>query len=124
MKTKMLITLSICLLLFSCGEKKQPVKDTKQKTVTNTPEKPKQEIKKEKVLDALPAKKEEHVHGSNCGHVLDAANSEHVSMMATAQEERMKLAEMLPEEIREKIAKMVEERDVNGLAAMCNQLSS
>ena len=123
MKTKTLLTLSICLLLFACGEKKPAEKKIKQKTVTNTSGKPKQETKKEKVLDALPAKKEEHVHGPGCGHDHGAANPKHVSMMANAQEERMKLAEMLPEEIREKIAKMVAERNINGLAGMCYQLS-
>ena len=123
MKTKMLFILSICLLLFACGEKNPPEKKVKQKTVTKIPEKPKSEIKKEKVLDALPAKKDEHVHGPSCGHDLGAANPKHVSMMAIAQEERMKLAEMLPEEIRDKIAKMVRKRDINGLAEMCSQLS-
>ncbi len=123
MKTKMLITLSICLILFACGEKKPPEKKVKQKTVTKTPEKPKLETKKEKVLEALPAKKDEHVHSPGCGHDHGAADSEHVSIMATAQEERMKLAEMLPDEIRKKILKMVDKRDINGLAEMCNQLS-
>ena len=123
MKTKMLITLSICLLLFACGEKKQPEKKVKQKTVNKTPEKPKQETKKEKILDTLPAKKDEHVHDPNCGHDHGVASSEHVSIMAKAQEERIKLAEMLPEEIREKIEKLVEERDVEGLTKMCNHLS-
>jgi len=122
MKTKTLITLSICLLLFACGEKKPPEKKVKQKSVTKIAEKPKQETKKEKVLAALPAKKDEHVHGPNCGHE-HAASSEHVNMMAKSQEERMKLAEMLPEEIREKIAKMVADREVKELARMCYRLS-
>jgi len=124
MKSKMLITLSICLLLFSCGDKKQPAKKVKQKTVAKIPDKPKQETKKEKVLDALPAKKEEHVHGPGCGHEHNVvASSEHISTMMSAQEHQMKMAEMLPDDIREEIQKMVAERNVKGLTRMCNYLS-
>ncbi len=123
MKNKTLIILSISLLLFSCGDKKQPEKKIKQETVTKIPEKRKQETKKEVILNALPTKKEEHVHGPGCGHDHDVASSDHVNKMANAQEERIRVAEMMPEEIKEKIAKMVAEKDVKGLLEMCNRLS-
>ncbi len=119
MKTKTLLILSICLLLFACGDKKQPEKIIKQKLITKHPEKPKP---KEKILEVLPTKKDEHVLEPGCGHDYSVANSKHVSMMATAQEERIKLAEMLPKEIREEIAKMVAQRDINGLSTMSIRL--
>ena len=102
-----LLILPICLFLFSCGDKKQPEKKIEQKSkAVNRISK----ISDTKEKDFLATEKTQP-HSS-------AANSEHVSMMANAQEERMKLAEMLPEEIREKIEKMLAERDIDGLATM------
>jgi len=112
MKTKLLIILSTCLFLFSCGDKRTPEKKAEQKPEVVTKNSNVADKKKKKTF--ATEKKETQ---------YSAANSEHVSIMASAQKERMKLAEMLPDDIREKIATMVADRDVKGLTKMCNQLS-
>lgn len=119
MKTKSFITLSICLLLFACGETKaKPTEKNekqKQKSIAKTQ-------KKEKILESLPSKIEKHIHSPNCGHAHKTANSEHVEKMAQILDARLKLANMLPEEIREKIKEMLENKKINALADMSFQL--
>ena len=120
MKTKMLITSLICLLLFACGEAKAKQSNKREEQKTNYIVKIQ---KKEKILNSLPSKIEKHIHGPNCSHDHKTANSEHVEKITQDLNERLKLANMLPEEIRKKIEKMLNNGEINKLGTMSQHLA-
>ena len=128
MKTKTLIILSICLLIFTCGETKaqqtNKSDEQKQKPIVKTKEKEKtKESKKEKILESLPSKVKKHVHGHNCGHDHKTANSSQIAKMTQDLDERLKLANMLPDDIRNKIEKMLANREIDKLGTMSQHLA-
>ena len=128
MKTKSLISLSICLLLFACGETKadQPDKREEQKTNSTVKIQKKEKSeksKKEKILKSLPSKIEKHVHGFDCGHDHKTANSSQIAEMTQDLDERLKLANMLPDDIRKKIEKMLINREINKLGTLSQHLA-
>ena len=91
MKTKTLIILSICLLLFANREVKAKSFEKSDDPKTNS---------------------------------MVTANHSHVAKMTQILDKRLKLANMLPEDIREKIKKMLAKKDINGLANMSFQLTN